>query len=282
MINKIKNVPIINGIIKSNYSSNHIIFQLSKTMMLLISSVYYVSLMDAFAWYRMPRYEDETNTILPDIGYTIIRYNCPLESPENLQTYIMKMSILFNVVCAIYSKNGLFILQRCMHLTSITCILKGSIECLTSYPNPNPVCSSLLKDKQTLLEIVKRVMGTIPTHSCGNLMFSGHASSLTLLLFVEGKYNIIKNANTRWIRILLLMRTIKTLIGYYSIIACRSHYTSDLVIGIMISSFIFIVSETHFATSKILSTIEMQPYKKILYTTECVENSWSLSEFDEL
>ena len=282
MIIKIKKVPIISGILESHYSINHILVQLLKTLMLLISSTYYMSLMDAFAWYRMPRYEDEIKRILPDIGYAAIPYNCPLESPQNLQTYILKISILFNVVCAVYSKNGLFVMQRCIHLTSIACILKGTIGCLTSYPNPNPVCSSLLKNQQTLLEIMKRVMGTIPTHSCGNLMFSGHASSLTLFLLVEGKYNIIKKVNIRWFRILLFIRAIKTVLGYYSIIACRSHYTSDVVIGIMVSSLIFIVSETHFRTSKILSTIEMQPYKKIVYTNECVDNERGLNELEEL
>jgi hypothetical protein len=282
MIKKIKNIPIISGLIESNYSSSHTIVQLSKTIMLLMTSVYYMSFMDAIAWYRMPRYEEETNAILPDIGYAVIPYNCPLESPENIQTYILKTSIIFNVLCAMCSKNGLFVIQRCIHLISIVFILKGTIECLTSYPNPNPVCSSLLKDKQPLFGILEHVMTTIPTHSCGNLMFSGHASSLTLLFLVEGKYNIIKNANTRWFRTLLLVRIIKTLIGYYSIIACRSHYTSDVAIGIIVSSFIFIVSETHFETSKILSTIEMQRYKKIVYINEYDSNRWSVSEFTEL
>jgi hypothetical protein len=285
---KIKDVPIISGIIKSNYPIDHIAIQCLKTIIIILSSTYYMSLMDALAWYRMPRNEYEMNPILPDIGFTLIPYNCPLESPDNIQTYILKISIMFNVVCAIYSKNGLFVIQRCIHLTSIACILKGSIECLTSYPNPNPVCSSLLEDKQTLLEIAKRVMGTIPSHSCGNLMFSGHASSLTLFLLVEGKYNIIRNANKGCFRLLLIMRIIKTLMGYYSIIACRSHYTTDIAIGIMITWFIFIVSETHFSGSKTLTTIEMQPYKKIMSIKEKEEkeekeeNVWSLSEFGQL
>jgi hypothetical protein len=125
-------------------------------------------------------------------------------------------------------------------------------------------------------------MGTMPTHSCGNLMFSGHASLLTLLFLVEGKYDKIHNANAIWYSKLLFIRIIKTVMGYYSIIACRSHYTSDVVIGIMLASLIFIVSETHFATSKILSSIEMRSYKKIVYKNECVDDIRSLSVFEQL
>jgi hypothetical protein len=202
-------------------------------------------------------------------------------SPQNIQTYILEASFIVNVIYAILSKNGLFVLQRYIHLTICICILKGTIVSLTSYPNPNPVCSNLLENKKTILEIMKHVFGTIPQHSCGNLMFSGHAASQTLLFLIEGKYNIIKNANTGWFRVILFIRIIKTLIGYYSIIACRSHYTADVIIGIFMSTFLFIVSETKFTTSKIISTIEMQPYKKIVYINE-YEDEYQNYIFEQL
>ena len=116
------------------------------------------------------------------------------------------------------------------------------VVALTSYPNPNPVCSSLIKNKHTLFgkdSIMGHVFSSFPTHSCGNLMFSGHAASLTLIFLIEGKYDRINNMNNGRVIVTTLIRIIKTVIGYYSTIACRSHYTSDVVMGIMVSSFVF-------------------------------------------
>jgi len=87
--------------------------------------------------------------------------------------------------------------------------------------------------------------------------------------------------NNGRVRVTTLIRIIKTVIGYYSTIACRSHYTSDVVMGIMISTFVFIISETHFKTSNMISIIEMQPKKKVLYLNE-YEGSNSLYDFEEL
>ena len=226
--------------------------------------------MDALAWYRMPRYE-ENATILSDIGYEIIPYNCPLKSPENIQTSILEGSLIVNILLALLSGNGLFVLQRYAHITSIVYILRSIVVTVTSYPNPNPVCSSLIKNKHNLFgrdSIMVHVFSSFPTHSCGNLMFSGHAASLTLIFLIEGKYDAIKKMNIRWFRLITLIRIMKTLVGYYSTIACRSHYTADVILGIMISVMIYIISETHFENSETLTTIEMQSLKKKVYSIE--------------
>ena len=241
--------------------------------------------MDAVAWYRMPRYEKNEQIILPDIGHEIIPLNCPLESPRNLQTYIIECSLISNILLALLSENGLFVLQRYGHVTSIVYLLRGVVVSLTSYPNPNPVCSGLIKNRHTLFgkdSIMRRVFSTFPTHSCGNLMFSGHVVTLTLLFLIEGKYDGIKSMNTKFIRLFLLIRIVKTMIGFYSIIACRLHYTSDVIMGIIVSTFVFIISETHFTMNKMLSTIEMQPNKKIVYVNEEEPISNILCNFERL
>ena len=72
------------------------------------------------------------------------------------------------------------------------------------------------------------------------------------------------------------------MIGFYSIIACRLHYTSDVIMGIIVSTFVFIISETHFTMNKMLSTIEMQPNKKIVYVNEEEPISNILCNFERL
>jgi hypothetical protein len=278
-------IPILKKLKNGTYTYKHITKQVSKTIIILLLSSYIMSFMDAVAWYRMPRYEKNEQIILPDIGHEIIPFNCPLESPQNLQTYILECSLISNILLALLSENGLFVLQRYGHVTSIVYLLRGVVVSLTSYPNPNPVCSSLIKNRHTLFgkdSIMRHVFSTFPTHSCGNLMFSGHAASLTLLFLIEGKYDGIKNMNTKFIRLFLLIRIVKTMIGFYSIIACRSHYTSDVIMGIMVSTFVFIISETHFTMNKMLSTIEMQPNKKIVYVNEEEPISNILCNFERL
>ena len=281
----IRHIPMIKKLENGTYTCKHIIKQVSKTIIILLLSSYIMSLMDAIAWYRMPRYEKNEEFILPDIGHEIIPLNCPLESPQNLQTNILESSLISNILVALLSENGLFVLQRCGHVTSIVYLLRGVVVSLTSYPNPNPVCSSLIKNRHTLFgkdSIMRHVFSSFPTHSCGNLMFSGHAASLTLLFLIEGKYDRIKNMNSKCFRIILFIRILKTMVGFYSIIACRSHYTSDVVIGIMVTTFVFIISETHFTMNKMLSIIEMQPNKKIVYVNEEEPTSNILCNFERL
>jgi hypothetical protein len=280
----IKKIPMIKNLQNGTYTYNHITRQVTKSIVLLLLSSYIMSFIDALAWYRMPRYEEKKMNILSDIGYEIIPYNCPLKSPQNIQTYILDISLIINLIMALLSKNGLFVLQRYAHITSIVYLLRAMVVSLTSYPNPNPVCSSLIKNRRNLFgkdSIMRHVFSSLPTHSCGNLMFSGHAASLTLLFWIEGKYDQINNKSNGLVRVITFIRIIKTVIGYYSIIACRSHYTADVVMGIMVSSFVFIISETHFKTSKMLTTIEMQSLKKV-DTRCCDEVSNTLILLEEL
>ena len=89
-----------------------------------------MSFTDALAWYRMPRYEENKNGVLPDIGYEIVPYNCPLESPKNIQTYILEVSIIINIILALLSDNGLFVITEICTYNKYRIFIEGDGGCV--------------------------------------------------------------------------------------------------------------------------------------------------------
>jgi hypothetical protein len=226
--------------------------------------------MDAVAWYRMPRYNSgNTSHILSDVGYELIPFYCPLESPNNIQTVIITYSVVIDMIRCLSLSRGRFILQRYFHITTIIYILRSLTVGVTSYPNPNPVCSEKLNEKNIFWGnegVLYEVMNGFPTHACGNLMFSGHASTLTLLLLMEYKYELwYRSANKKLMKVQTMMKVSKTLMGYYSLVSCRSHYTSDVIVGIITTILTFQICETYFPTNKHIAKAEMMPHQTIKY-----------------
>lgn len=250
-------VPIIKGAVNLHKPNRYIAKRLSISVLFLFVSIYAMSFMDAVAWYRMPEYENDK--ILQDIGFQIIPYNCP-KSPTNIQTLIIKYNLIINLVVCIFNNDGMFRIQRFMHVTSCTFILRGITISVTSYPSPNPVCDDETKHFWGEKGYVYVAMSSLPTKACGDLMFSGHTAMLTLLLLFEYNYDIWPKINA-----IKIIQLAKTLIGYYSIISCRSHYTSDVIVGIIVTVLLFITSQTYFPTSKYISNIEMREQEKIKY-----------------
>lgn len=81
-------------------------------------------------------------------------------------------------------------------------------------------------------DAIVKTISTFPTKSCGNLMFSGHTMFLTLFCIFEFRYLQLN-------RICRVMSLAKTGFGIYSIIACRSHYTIDVVISLLLTNLVF-------------------------------------------
>ena len=104
----------------------------------------------------------------------------------------------------------------------------------TALPNPNPQCMSDATVEISYHDAIVQTMSTFPTKSCGNLMFSGHTMFLTLFCIFEYRYLQINN-------VCKLVSVAKTIVGIYYIIACRSHYTTDVVISLLLTNLVFYV-----------------------------------------
>ena len=207
---------------------------------------------DALAWFRMPKYEtieDSKSHILNDVGFELLAYSCPKSMFGNVQTTIIILSLVLYVVRCIFMINGLVYLQQLIHMSCIMMLLRTTTLSLTSMPNPNPQC---YVESITPIEYIGfdgsvfKTIHSIPTKSCGNLMFSGHTMFLTMIYLFENKHKIVP-------RKLALLSLIKTASGYYYIITCRSHYTIDVWISCLITSMTFQIYNIYH--KKILTTI---------------------------
>ena len=235
---------------KPKYITNHpLITQfLKSTMSFLLAMVFMNAVGDAVAWYRMPKYDsvDEWHEhILDDVGFEIIPYYCPYIGHHNIQTLVIFISFIYNSIVTGISlwingsyfnnQSGIPVVQPAIHFlqhTAILMVLRSFTMTVTAFPSPNPTCKDESITQLGYSGALFQTMSSFPAKSCGNQLFSGHTMFLTSFMLFEYKYNLIP-------RKLFFISIIKTLIGYYSVIACRSHYTIDVLIAILFTFGIF-------------------------------------------
>jgi hypothetical protein len=201
---------------------------------------------DALAWYRMPKYEtagEANNHILIDVGFDLIPYYCPRPGDMNVQTLVIVGSIAYNILyCTFIKPQGFAIMQRAFHIITIMIILRTMTLNVTALPNPNPLCVDESLDQLPFFGsggTIDGVLSEFPSKTCGNLMFSGHTMFITTFALIEYIYKTVP-------RKLYLFSICKTLIGYYSTISCRSHYTIDVLLGIMLTTMTFFLYLAYF------------------------------------
>lgn len=140
-------------------------------------------------------------------------------------------------------------------------VLRWATVALTQLPNPNPACNATDRTNSisTWSEAAKRIVKRWPPVACGDLIFSGHAGNLTVMTIMGFKMKL-------WVHPVGYALSIGVfLLGSYSIVSCRSHYTIDLVLGWMIGA---MATELLWVFSPVVPWIcwlEMMPRKKIVY-----------------
>lgn len=200
---------------------------------------------DALAWYRMPKYdsvEEAEMYVMKDAGFELIPYSCPRTGGHNVQTYIIIASVIYSVGRCLMIRNGIAILQRMIHISCIMLLIRMVTLNMTALPNPNPLC---VDESMTQISYfgaggtVSQILESFPPKTCGNLMFSGHTMFLTIFLLFETFHGLVP-------RKLILFSIAKTLAGYHSTIACRSHYTIDVMLAILFTNMVFFLHKAYF------------------------------------
>ena len=264
---------------------------------------------DATAWWGMPKYPQfrgkqelyskGSPNALEDLGFELIPFFCPLESPKNVQTYVALFFLLFIVLGSLLKPNGRFILQRTWHLTTVMYLCRWLCVPLTFLPNPNPACfnGEVLVDDETgpyeqqnVFSYFLRVGKKFPPTSCGNLVFSGHAAVTCVHLMVHMKYELwgpwmvqqalrpagggcgrgapSRGSRSRWNKVYLIPITLAT-VGWVSTVSCRSHYTVDVVLGVMISWLIVELFDTYvFQRWRGIAEWEMRKVRRIVWVED--------------
>jgi hypothetical protein len=191
---------------------------------------------DALAWHRMPKYatiEDAKLHILRDGGHELIPYTCDSSIINcNMQTTVILFSLPFFVGRCYFLSNGVAIFNKFVRLVSIMMILRTMTMISTAFPNPNPQCYDESTINISYRDAILQTISTFPTKSCGNLMFSGHTMFLLSFCLFEVQFLYTQV----WFRIASVA---KTVFGVYYIIACRSHYTIDVVVSLLITGLVY-------------------------------------------
>ena len=189
---------------------------------------------------------------LPDIGFILLPY-IPLTHLPDAWNALIVCGTLIPVL--VFHPAKVKILRRYAAIQG-TCFLLRSITIMvTILPNPFKSCVSVSSDTETpALEAFKVMLGL--RHTCGDVLYSGHAANFTLMALVWQEYgssyfplvlplrspcsDTSQDGPSRytkeWFAGIFFPRFFWAIavIGYLIIIGCRFHYTVDVLVAIVV------------------------------------------------
>ena len=183
-----------------------------------------------------------------DFGHTIFGYYCPLWYPpsflglkaQNIQSIVL-IILYFRLFYGIFLRrktDGALIFQRLLHISSLVFLTRTTTVGITNLPQPNPRCIAAQQQQfsKSYLDAIKFVMGRgFPPHACGDLIYSGHVACTLVCFIIMHRHNFFYG---RYMLLDITFQWSMMCLGIYSVIACRSHYTVDVVLAFYFSFFI--------------------------------------------
>jgi len=217
----------------------------------LFCSVYLNLLSSSIAGYRTPWihildvHGNLTNSIsLPDIGHDILPYIDWFELPN----YFIELNLYLFLFLFFFHPKKFQIFRRSTMILSIIYILRSYTVLVTSLPDASPLCYSQFTDpvhgaykmNKMFPDVFFRAFNILKSGgkkiTCGDMIFSGHASLLILLSLSFQQYCYPTLYFTYPICLYLKRITfIISAFGIVSIIATRLHYTLDVSIAIYLT-----------------------------------------------
>jgi hypothetical protein len=186
---------------------------------------------------------------LPDLGHDLLPYLDWFRLPDH---FIEANLAMFLVLIAIHPKRFLIIRRGTMILALIY-ILRSYTVLVTSLPDASPACQAQFHDPMTgaykrepmfpkvFRRGLKVLHGGGKQITCGDMIFSGHASVLMVTALVFQQYcrkEMFKGDGRKMEFLCALGRWITALFsfsGIIAIIATRLHYTLDVSIAIYLN-----------------------------------------------
>lgn len=204
-------------------------------------------------------------TTLPDIGHDIIGWFCSRYTSKDYIDWF-ELPDIFVQILGISMGTHIFlhprrflILRRFLFLFSCLLFLRSFTVIITSLPDASPECAkqflvngsykdhpedAVVKSFWRALNMMQRPQDYI---TCGDMVFSGHTSFLSLCMLVFNQY-------CRHFRFSFVFRhTIYVLYGcsLVAIIGTKLHYTLDVALAILITVTLWRVYHTAIRSNKI-------------------------------
>ncbi|KAJ9470001.1 Phosphatidylinositol:ceramide inositolphosphotransferase [Diplonema papillatum] len=161
---------------------------------------------------------------LPDVGHDWI----PKIGEGYNDTLLGIVVAMCALVCVFGGKHRWPMLFRYAAAYSVLLLLRSATVAATALPATDNHCQKPQAIEHPFQNAVAgMVTGGASSIHCGDLMFSGHTIALVLsvmVVFTYQPYTILK-----------VLSLVLLLLAVYSIIATRSHYTVDVIVGLYVS-----------------------------------------------
>eukprot|EP01059_Diplonema_ambulator_P035290 TRINITY_DN8245_c0_g1_i4.p2 TRINITY_DN8245_c0_g1~~TRINITY_DN8245_c0_g1_i4.p2 ORF type:complete len:267 (+),score=79.32 TRINITY_DN8245_c0_g1_i4:1070-1870(+) len=166
----------------------------------------------------------ETHPPLPDLGHDFIP-----KMDEGANDVLLALQVLLCIGVTVSCASGrMEMLFRYALAYSVLVWLRSCTILVTTLPATGNHCQHPKQIKHPLLNAFLGVVtgGAASTH-CGDLMFSGHTIALVLSMMITLTYQ--ERRSLKVAAVLLFIADV------YCIIATRSHYTVDIVVGVYVT-----------------------------------------------
>jgi hypothetical protein len=164
---------------------------------------------------------------LQDIGFDLL----PELTVPNLPDYMIGVLFLFALMIFVLNvKRGLIFRRLCVTMGFVY-ILRFITMSVTILPNPYKKCESTDIHENIFIGALKVVIHKRTT--CGDVLFSGHASAMTLFVMTFHEY---ASSSFRFNPTPLVVCVwVLGIMGWIIIISSRFHYTIDVLIAVLVT-----------------------------------------------
>lgn len=206
---------------------------LSRSLYWYFSTAFLMAFPAAIAWYRNP----SNVPLLPDIGHDLLP---TLSGRHELADATMKLHIGVTLGWILWQKSprGSRILTHFFTVAGWMNLLRSGMLILTSIPDPYEACVAQGNQVHTWAEmpwadVLRRAVRLASGHSdltCGDMIFSGHATIFSLCALVW--YTYYTGARETLVRVTAVAFSAT---GMALIIMTRMHYSIDIAIALYLS-----------------------------------------------
>eukprot|EP01080_Neovahlkampfia_damariscottae_P008488 gene8488-312_t len=177
-----------------------------------------------------------TNNEQDRVLFDSIFFLIPEINNENISDYYLNSIIVLTIFRTLYFQRRIFkVLRRILLFLGILYLFRSITIILTILPNPNLKCKSNLSSNNIFISSILIMLRI--NYTCSDLFFSGHSISLGICLYIWLYYN---NLNQPFNLLFNLLFILIAITGWLIFIISHFHYSIDVLIGCLLSSFIWI------------------------------------------
>jgi hypothetical protein len=192
-------------------------------------------------------------TTLPDQGFAALTPFIPTDAFfADLALFLMDGVAMLRFLVS--RRLRYVFLRRRLFIQGVIFVLRAVSISVTPLPNPYPFCQAPAQQSGAGITALLIMLGLVKT--CNDVMFSGHAVSITLsalFLYWHADFDRFRGGSIRdsWLRVVLVVSKVVIVIGWMAglltVVGTKFHYSLDVFIGALIAALTFLLLYTAIA-----------------------------------